>query len=104
MACAKLTFVGLVILGIALGLFTAAVITGADIPLTTSATISSISEDAVYSAITTLGFVFFFNVRTRVVWACAIFGICGRTFRTILWLLHRAYKEDVWRQILRRLG
>jgi uncharacterized membrane protein YjjB (DUF3815 family) len=51
-ACAKLTFVGVVIFAIALGLFTAAVITAVDIPISASVTISSIPEDVIYSAIT----------------------------------------------------
>ena len=81
-ACAKLAFVSLVILGISLGLFAAAMITGVSIPVAGPTPMLSIHKDAILSGIITIGFAFFFNVRPSIAWACVVCGLCGHTLRT----------------------
>ena len=83
-ACAKLTFVSFAIFGITLGLFAAALTTGVAIPVAGPTPLLSTAQDAVFSAITTIGFVFLFNVRFRLAWACVLCGLSGHTSRTFL--------------------
>ena len=78
-SCAVLTVVA-----IALGLFAATMVTGVGISITGSTPLLAISEDAVFSALTTIGYVFLFNVTARAAWACILCGVCCHALRTTL--------------------
>ncbi|MBB6146765.1 uncharacterized membrane protein YjjP (DUF1212 family) [Silvibacterium bohemicum] len=84
LAESRLTFFTCVTGSIALGLFVATWITGVRIPVVGSMTLLPLLEDALFTAITTVGFVFLFNVGYRVAWGCIICGLCGHTLRNAL--------------------
>jgi uncharacterized membrane protein YjjP (DUF1212 family) len=81
---ARLSFAALVVVAIALGLFAAMGITGIGIPLSGLTPLLPIPEDAFFSAVTTIGYVFLFNVAVRDSWACVICGVCCHALRTTL--------------------
>ncbi len=78
----RLGFAGLVVLAIAFGLFVATMITGVRIPIDSPAPVLSVAEDALFSALAAIGYVFLFNVPVRLCWACVICGVCSHTLRT----------------------
>jgi uncharacterized membrane protein YjjP (DUF1212 family) len=84
LAESRLTFFTCVTGSIALGLFVATLITGVRIPVVGSMALLSFPEDALFTAITTIGFVFLFNVGYRVAWGCIVCGLCGHTLRNAL--------------------
>jgi uncharacterized membrane protein YjjP (DUF1212 family) len=84
LSLARLAFAVLVVAAIAFGLFAAMVVTGIGIPVAGTTPLLPILEDAVFSIITTVGYVFLFNVKARFSWACLICGLCSHTLRTIL--------------------
>jgi len=84
LSLARLSFSILVVVAIALGLFAATVVTGVGIPVSDSSPLLPIPEDAVFSALTTIGYVFLFNVTARVAWACVLCGVCCHALRTAL--------------------
>ena len=84
LSLARLSFAVLVIAAIASGLFAATAITGVGIPVWGPTALLPIFEDAVFSALTTIGYVFLFNVTPRVAWACVLCGVCCHAFRTTL--------------------
>jgi len=84
LSLARLSFAVLVVVAIALGLFAATAITGVGIPVWGPTPLLPILEDAVVSALTTIGYVFLFNVTPRVAWACVLCGVCCHAFRTTL--------------------
>jgi uncharacterized membrane protein YjjB (DUF3815 family) len=69
---ARLAFAALVVVAIAFGLFVATRITGVRIPLSGSAPLLPIAEDALFSATATIGYVCLFNVPARLAWACML--------------------------------
>jgi len=81
---ARLAFGVVFVIAITFGLVTATRVTGVGIPVTGSAPLLSVGMDAAFSAFTTVGYIFLFNVRTRLWWACVICGLCSHTLRTIL--------------------
>jgi len=84
LALARLAFGVVLVVAIALGLVAATRLTGVGIPVAGSGPLLSVGMDAAFSALTTVGYVFLFNVRTRLCWACVICGLCSHTLRTFL--------------------
>lgn len=84
LSLARLSFALLVVVAIALGLFAATAITGVGIPVWGPTALLPILEDAAFSALTTIGYVFLFNVPLRVAWACVLCGVCCHALRTTL--------------------
>ena len=77
----------LVTLSIAFGLFVATDLTGAKIPVEAPLKLLSVPEDAFFSALAALGYLFLFNVPGRVAWACIVCGVVSHTSRTLC--MHR---------------
>jgi uncharacterized membrane protein YjjP (DUF1212 family) len=73
----------LVTIAIALGLFAAMAATGVRIPVEAPLQLLSVPEDALFSALAALGYVFLFNVPTRIAWACVTCGMVSHTMRTL---------------------
>lgn len=80
---ARLTLGVLVTLSIALGLFVATVLTGAKIPVEAPLKLLPVPEDALFSALAALGYLFLFNVPARIAWAGAVCGVASHTLRTL---------------------
>src|SRR3984957_4871352 len=73
----------LITLSIAFGLFIATVLTGAKIPVEAPAKLLSVPEDALFSALAAVGYLFLFNVPWRIAWACVVCGMVSHTTRTL---------------------
>lgn len=84
----RLGFAVLITLSIALGLYGATVITGAKIPVVEPAVLPSVPEDALFSALAALGYLFLFNVPVRLAWVGVICGVASHTTRTFCELHH----------------
>jgi len=84
LSVARLSFAVLVVAAIGLGLFAATAITGVGIPVSGPTPLLPIPEDALFSALATIGYVFLFNVTARVAWACVVCGVCCHALRTTL--------------------
>ena len=69
----------LVTLAIAFGLFVATVLTGAKIPVDAPLQLLSVHEDALFSALAALGYLFLFNVPGRIAWAFVVCGVASHT-------------------------
>jgi len=72
----------LITLSIAMGLFTATVVTGVSIPVVEPARLPSLFEDALFSALAALGYLFLFNVPVRLAWVGVLCGVASHTTRT----------------------
>ena len=83
LALARLGFAAMMILAIAFGLFVATLLTGAAIPVHEPTLPIAIWQDAAFSALAALGYVFLFNVPARVAWACVVCGVASHTTRTL---------------------
>ncbi|HEY4051671.1 MAG TPA: threonine/serine exporter family protein [Acidobacteriaceae bacterium] len=79
---ARLGLGGLVTAAIAFGLFVATTITGAKIPVDAAQQLRSVPEDALFSALAALGYLFLFNVPARIAWAGVVCGVASHTLRT----------------------
>lgn len=79
---ARLGLATLITLAIALGLYGATVLTGAQIPVAEHARLPSLAEDALFSALAALGYLFLFNVPARLVWVGILCGVASHTTRT----------------------
>jgi uncharacterized membrane protein YjjB (DUF3815 family) len=73
----------LITLAIAFGLFVATVLTGAKIPVEAPLKLLSVPEDALFSALAALGYLFLFNVPGRIAWAGVVCGVASHTTRTL---------------------
>ena len=73
----------LITLAIAFGLFVATVLTGVKIPVEAPMKLLSVPEDALFSALAALGYLFLFNVPGRIAWACIVCGVASHTLRTL---------------------
>jgi uncharacterized membrane protein YjjP (DUF1212 family) len=80
---ARLGLSVLITLAIAFGLFVATVLTGAKIPVEAPLKLLSVPEDALFSALAALGYLFLFNVPGRIAWACVACGVASHTTRTL---------------------
>jgi uncharacterized membrane protein YjjP (DUF1212 family) len=82
MGIARLGLGNLVTLAIAFGLFVATMVTGAKIPVDAPQQLLSVPEDALFSALAALGYLFLFNVPARIAWAGIVCGVVSHTLRT----------------------
>ena len=73
----------LITLAITFGLFGAMSLTGAKIPVEAPLRLLPIPEDALFSALAALGYLFLFNVPARIAWACVVCGVASHTARTL---------------------
>jgi uncharacterized membrane protein YjjP (DUF1212 family) len=80
---ARIGFAFFVIAAIGLGLEVASSISGVPLPLDAPSLPVSLAEDAVFSALAALGYVFLFSVPLRFAWACVICGLCSHTVRSL---------------------
>jgi len=80
---ARLGLGALVTVAVAFGLFVATVVTGAKIPVEAPLRILSVPEDALFSALAALGYLFLFNVPAPIAWACVVCGTTSHTIRTL---------------------
>jgi uncharacterized membrane protein YjjP (DUF1212 family) len=80
---ARLGLGSLITLAITFGLFAAMSLTGAKIPVEAPLRLLPIPEDALFSALAALGYLFLFNVPARIAWACVVCGIASHTARTL---------------------
>ena len=78
----RLGFGVLITLAIAVGLFSATAITGVRIPVAESSHLPPLAEDAVFSALAALGYLFLFNVPIRLAWVGVLCGVASHTTRT----------------------
>ncbi len=78
----RLGFATLLTLSIAVGLFVATFLTGVAIPVPEDSTLLPLAEDAVFSALAALGYLFLFNVPWRLAWVGIICGAASHTTRT----------------------
>lgn len=79
---ARLGLATLITLAIALGLFGATWITGAQIPVSEPGVALPLLQDAIFSAGAALGYLFLFNVPARLAWVCVLCGMASHTTRT----------------------
>ena len=80
---ARIGFAFFVIAAIGLGLEVASFVAGVPLPLDPSSLPVPLAEDAVFSALAALGFVFLFSVPIRLAWACVLCGLCSHTVRSL---------------------
>jgi uncharacterized membrane protein YjjP (DUF1212 family) len=80
---ARLGLGSLITLAITFGLFAAMSLTSAKIPVEAPLRLLSIPEDALFSALAALGYLFLFNVPARIAWACVVCGVASHTARTL---------------------
>jgi uncharacterized membrane protein YjjP (DUF1212 family) len=79
---ARLAQGAIVTIAIALGLFCATIVTVARIPVEAPLKTLSVPEDALFSALAAVGYLFLFNVPTRIAWASVLCGAASHTVRT----------------------
>jgi uncharacterized membrane protein YjjP (DUF1212 family) len=72
----------LITLAIAFGLFAATAVTGAQIPVEEPSQLPSLAEDALFSALAALGYLFLFNVPVPLAWVGVLCGVASHTTRT----------------------
>ena len=82
LSLARLGSALLVVAAIGFGLFAATLLTGIGIPISGPTPLLPIPQDALFSALATVGYVFLFNVTSRVAWACIVCGLCSHVLRT----------------------
>lgn len=80
----RLGFATLAVLAIALGVFGAARLTSANVPVASPTLTISVTQDALFSALAAGGYALLFNVPARMAWACGVCGIASHTLRTLL--------------------
>ncbi len=79
---ARLGLALLITLSIAMGLFTATAVTGVPIPVEEPSRLPLLAEDALFSALAALGYLFLFNVPARLAWVSILCGVASHTTRT----------------------
>ena len=80
---ARLGLGTLITLAIAFGIFVATIVTGANLPVEAPLQLLPVPEDAIFSALAALGYVFLFNVPLRIAWAGILCGMASHTVRTL---------------------
>ena len=81
---ARIATSSIIVLVIALGLFSATIATGVAIPVDQSTAVQPVLADAAYSALAAAGFALLFNVPVRLAWVCAVCGLVSHPLRTAL--------------------
>jgi uncharacterized membrane protein YjjP (DUF1212 family) len=81
---ARIATSSIIVLVIALGLFSAAFATGVDIPVNERLPLQPVLADAAFSALAAVGFALLFNVPVRLAWICAVCGLVSHPLRTAL--------------------
>jgi uncharacterized membrane protein YjjP (DUF1212 family) len=84
LSLARLASALLVVTAIAFGLFAAMMLTRLAIPISAANPLIPVSQDVLFSALATIGYVFLFNVTPRIAWACVVCGVCSHSLRTAL--------------------
>ncbi len=79
---ARLALAGMITLAIAMGLIFAAALTGSLIPLDEVSRLPNLAEDALFSAVAALGYLFLFNVPLRLAWVGVLCGVASHSTRT----------------------
>jgi uncharacterized membrane protein YjjB (DUF3815 family) len=82
LSLARLGAASLAVAAIGFGLFAATLLTGIEIPISGATPLLPVPQDAMFSALATVGYVFLFNVTTRIGWACIVCGLCSHALRT----------------------
>jgi len=82
MGVSRLFFAVLLTLAIGVGLFVATLLTGVSIPVPEESSLLPLGEDAVFSALAALGYLFLFNVPWRLAWVGVLCGVASHTTRT----------------------
>jgi uncharacterized membrane protein YjjP (DUF1212 family) len=80
----RLGFATLVILAVALGVFSATWVTSVGVPVGSPPFAIGVPQDALFSALAAGGYTLLFNVPARMAWACCVCGIASHTLRTLL--------------------
>ncbi len=80
---ARIGFAFFVIAAIGLGLEVASFVSGVPLPLDAPSLPVPLAEDALFSALAALGYVFLFSVPLRFAWACVLCGLCSHTMRSL---------------------
>lgn len=80
----RLGFAAVLVMAIAIGLFTATIVTGVRIPVAAPAAMIGVPQDALFSALAAAGYAVLFNVPPRIIWACMVCGVASHTLRTLL--------------------
>ena len=80
---ARIGFAAFVIAAIGLGLEVASSLSGVALPLDAPTLPVPLAQDAVFSGLAALGFVFLFSVPLRLAWACVLCGLCSHTVRSL---------------------
>jgi uncharacterized membrane protein YjjP (DUF1212 family) len=81
---ARIATSSIIVVVIALGLFSATIATGVDIPVNERAALQPVLADAAFSALAAVGFALLFNVPMRLAWVCAVCGLVSHPLRTAL--------------------
>jgi len=81
---ARIATSSIIVLVIALGLFSAAIATGVSIPVDERTALQPVLADAAFSALAAMGFALLFNVPIRLAWVCAACGLVSHPLRTAL--------------------
>ena len=80
---ARIGFAFFVIAAIGLGLEVASSVAGVPLPLDAPSLPVPLAQDAIFSALAALGYVFLFSVPLRFAWACVLCGLCSHTVRSL---------------------
>lgn len=80
---ARLALGTIITIAIALGLYTASRVTGIEIPVVAASQAISVPEDALFSALAAIGFLFLFNVPGHLAWASVLCGLASHSLRTV---------------------
>ena len=80
---ARIGFAFFVIAAIGLGLEVASAVAGVPLPLDAPSLPVPLAEDALFSSLAALGYVFLFSVPLRLAWACVVCGLCSHTVRSL---------------------
>jgi uncharacterized membrane protein YjjP (DUF1212 family) len=81
----RLGFAALIVLAVALGLFSATQLTNVVVLVNSPTSTIGVAEDALFSALAAGGFALLFNVPTRMAWACCVCGVASHSLRTLLY-------------------
>jgi uncharacterized membrane protein YjjB (DUF3815 family) len=81
---ARIATSSIIVLLIALGLFSATIATGVSIPVDERTVLQPVLADAAFSALAAVGFALLFNVPMRLAWVCAACGLVSHPLRTAL--------------------